>query len=727
MDRTEHQGGAEHERAKELSLRGARPPTEVPGYDTQRFLGAGAYGEVWVALDRNTGRRVAIKFYTHRGGLDWSLLSREVEKLAYLSADRYVVQLLDVGWESDPPYYVMEYIEHGSLADKLDAEGALPVDEAVSLFREIAIGLSHAHNKGVFHCDLKPANVLLDQDASPRLADFGQSRLSHEQTPALGTLFFMAPEQADTKAVPDARWDVYALGAILCNMLTGDPPHRNDSNVSEIESGHDLEDRLARYRKAIHQTGKPTEYRKRRDIDRELIDILDRCLDPDPKNRFPNVQALLDAMTVRDGRRARRPLVLLGAVGPALLLIVMGLVAWRWFDTIVHESNESLTARTLQNNEFAAKFVAREAGNELETRYRAAEQVAVLDRSFHTLLRQVLADEPLAELRRQLSDPTRTEAELEPLREEFRAHPALQPLQRRMEEIYADNDNLKIASWFVNDPQGLQIARSARSHTIGRNYAWRTYFSGWPSDHAPDWRPVPDDHIVETHLSAVFLSQASDKWIVAISSPIYDLDPTAEDKFLGVLALTVEVGGFVELQELADVTEPFAVLVDWRDGANKGLIVQHPLYDQMRDRGESVQTVVGARLDEASLPQGDRRKQYRDPVAEFEPGAAYRGIWLAEVSEVRVRDRPTGWRVVVQQSYQGAIGAALAKLKSSLLTSGLIALLLMATVITLLWILVLKLLNRTTGGAAGSGRSGSVTPTETMATLPNFQQPSRNK
>src|ERR1700761_5195748 len=107
------------ERSKERSLAHARPPLEVPGYAAERFLGAGAYGEVWVARDLNTGRRVAIKFYTHRGGLDWSLLSREVEKLSFLFGDRYVVQLFGVGWEAEPPYYVMEYLDHGSLADRL--------------------------------------------------------------------------------------------------------------------------------------------------------------------------------------------------------------------------------------------------------------------------------------------------------------------------------------------------------------------------------------------------------------------------------------------------------------------------------------------------------------------------------------------------------------------------------------------------------------------------------
>jgi len=198
-------GETDHEAARVLSLRGARPPVKVPGYDQEQFLGHGAYGEVWSAVSRNSGVKVAIKFYTRRGGRDWSSLAREVEKLRYLFSDRYVVQLLEVGWESDPPYYVMEYMENGSLEDLL-RRGPLPVNEAVAYFREVAVALVHAHNKGILHCDLKPANILLDQDRRPRLADFGQSRLTNEMSPALGTLYYMAPEQADLTATPDARW-----------------------------------------------------------------------------------------------------------------------------------------------------------------------------------------------------------------------------------------------------------------------------------------------------------------------------------------------------------------------------------------------------------------------------------------------------------------------------------------------------------------------------------------
>ena len=205
-----------------------------------------------MAIDQNTGRRVAIKFYTHRGGLDLSLLAREVEKLVFLSADRYVVQLLDVGWDANPPYYVMDYIENGSLEDHLRQHGPLPVGQAVEIFREVATGLLRAHGKGVLHCDLKPANILLDQDHRPRLADFGQWRMSSEQTPALGTLFFMAPEQADLQAVPDMRWDVYAWRS-AARMLTGKAPHHSLQAVSQIDSTPNLIQRLARYQDLIRR------------------------------------------------------------------------------------------------------------------------------------------------------------------------------------------------------------------------------------------------------------------------------------------------------------------------------------------------------------------------------------------------------------------------------------------------------------------------------------------
>src|SRR6516162_213805 len=329
-------GPQECRRSEQLSLQPLRPPTQVPGYEPERFLGRGAYGEVWIAVDCNSGRRVAIKFFSRRGRQDWASLSREVEKLGLFFNDRYVVQLFKVGWDADPPYYVMEYLENGSLDEQL--QGPLPVERAVTLLREIATGLMHAHNRGVLHCDLKPANILLSADHTPRLADFGQARLVHEHSPALGTLFYIAPEQADLRAIPDARWDVYSLGVLLYRMLTGELPYRTDAAVTELETSQGLEQRLGAYRRLLRESPRPRAHHHDPDTDRALVQINDRCLAVEPKKRFPNVQAVLSALDARALQRARRPLLLLGGLGPALLLGGMFLFARAMIVMAVNET-----------------------------------------------------------------------------------------------------------------------------------------------------------------------------------------------------------------------------------------------------------------------------------------------------------------------------------------------------------------------------------------------------
>jgi len=190
---TEIQNDDDRERSRRLSLQANKAPAEIEGYSIVRRLGTGAYGTVWLAREDRTGRMVAVKFYPHRRGLNWSMLSREVEKLAAVYTSRNIVRLLDVGWNAEPPYFVMEYVENGSLGNFL-ARGRISVEEAIRITREICSALIDAHGAGVLHCDLKPDNVLLDNQLHARLCDFGQSRMSHEQSPALGTLYYMAPE-----------------------------------------------------------------------------------------------------------------------------------------------------------------------------------------------------------------------------------------------------------------------------------------------------------------------------------------------------------------------------------------------------------------------------------------------------------------------------------------------------------------------------------------------------
>lgn len=725
-DPTLSQGDPERLRAQEMSLRQCRPPAAVPGYDLERFLGSGAYGEVWVAIERNTGRRVAIKFYLHRGGLDWSLLSREVEKLAFLFADRYVVQLIGVGWDSDPPYYIMEYVEQGSLAERLQY-GTLPVGEAVNLFREVAVGLVHAHGKGVLHCDLKPANILLDQDGKPRLADFGQSRLSHEQIPALGTLFYMAPEQADLKAQPDARWDVYALGALLYCMLTGEPPYRDDALAQQLERTADLEQRLAIYRRAIRKAPPAQKHRQTPGVDRALVEIIDRSIAASPERRYPNVQAVLDALELRAARRARRPTMILGAVGPLLLLLIVSLFSWQGFSAAVQQHAQELAQRARANNQLNALRVADIAAKELQRRFEAVEQVAGSP-EFQRAAAAAIDNPELVQLSGQLSDPKYAEpvgpvaAEQESLLKRFQSLPARQSLQAEFRRLIppwmsppakeGEEGEDQVASWFFCDADGVSTVRAPESPTIGKNFAWRSFFHNGERDHERSWRPDPKEHLRQTRLSAVFQSQANGNWIVAASAPV--LDREHGNRFLGVVALTVRVNRFVELK--GDENQ-FGVLVDLRPGDHHGLILQHPLYDQLRpirpaDRDpasldayrkqqveyrETLKRLQDYRLPAELEPDESGRagpfEDYRDPLAAAPEGRDYDRHWLACMEPVVVRGEPTHWVVLVQESYDSAIGAALNRLRHGLLGYGLAALAMVALVLASLWLLALRLLN----------------------------------
>ena len=721
------QGVPERRRSRDMSLERGHPPTEVPGYEPERFLGVGAYGEVWVAVEKNTGRRVAIKFYAHRGGLDWSLLSREVEKLAFLFADRYVVQLVGVGWDADPPYYVMEYLEQGSLAERLRS-GPLPVGEAVDMFHDVAVGLVHAHGKGVLHCDLKPGNILLDQDHKPRLADFGQSRLSHEQAPALGTLFYMAPEQADLEAVPDARWDVYALGALLYCMLTGTPPRRTAEAVEQLEGAGDLKGRLARYRQMIRGSRPPTAHRQVSGVDRALAEIVDRCVAADPKKRYPNVQAVLAALNARALQRARRPMMVLGAVGPVLLLLVVSLFAWWGFSTAVRRSEEALTVRALESNGFAAQAVARNAANELERRYEAVEQMAASAR-----LREVLAetvDKPeMQRLLEDLSEP-RPDDQLEPLRQRYREHPDYRTLQdefaalipQRMRPPGQEEKAEEVASWFFCDARGISAARVPESLTIGKDYVWRSYFYGGDRDREETWRPEAAEHVERTRPSAVFRSQAREhRWIVAISTPVFAEGP--EQEFLGVVALTVEVGRFVKFERGEG---QFAVLVDRREGDHTGSILQHPLFGKLHDLyGRLPDRFQECRLSKDLLDTLDSEdfkngrlesmKSYRDPVAADPQGQEYDRQWLARMEPILVRGEPIGWAIVVQEAYDSAIGSTLAGLRSRLVRYGLVALMMIVVVVAGLWAFAIRMLRETSPGRLlVSDREGTETPNSSV-------------
>ncbi len=684
----------EIQRSMELSGLAGDAPSVVPGYRILKPIGEGKYGSVWLAREQNTGKHVAIKFYTHRRGVDWSLLGREVEKLAVLYTSRNIVGLLAVGWDHDPPYYVMEYLENGSLAAKLSA-GPLPTTEAVRIATRICQALVHAHGSGILHCDLKPANILLDQDFEPRLCDFGQSRLADEHSHSLGTLFYMAPEQADLKAVPDARWDVYALGALIYNMLTGAPPFRTNENEQRLSDAGSLEDRLTLYRHIVSDGPKPSKHRSVARVDQQLAEIVDRCLAADPAKRFPNAQAVYDKLLSRERFRARRPLIVLGLILPVLLLLFIAPLAMEAMNDAVNTTQENLTRRALESDVLSVNLLADSINRELEDRRHELETFAA-DKS----LREAVA-----------------EFSTKPVHERL-------PLEQQLDQLKRENDQrLKElgreldASWFLLDASGIQRWRSPASPIPDHNFASRDFFHGGGFDYSENDIP-PDNHATRNWMISIpFWSTTTELYVVALSVPIFD--PRQGEDVIGLLCRTLTLGSLIkdyqrnwQKNETDGVDRKLAIIDgrdldgkyywqllahSWMDDSKLGQIpeadfkklrldgivdadVAHDLEQLMRQSKKG---------DETNPQEGefDRTRRYIDPVFQFDPDT-YKGEWLAAFSRVG----KTKWVAVVQERKDAAL-KPVKELQSRMLTSAFGGVLVVFSLVAGSWWLIITLLN----------------------------------
>jgi eukaryotic-like serine/threonine-protein kinase len=209
----------------------ASSPVQVPGYEVLSELGRGGMGVVYKARQVKAGRLVALKMIlagAHAGRDELTRFQREAEAVARLQHPN-IVQVYEVGEHEGLPFFSLEFCPGGSLEKKLSGT-PLPPREAAALVEVLAQAMYAAHQKGVVHRDLKPANVLLAEDGTPKITDFGLAKKLDEagQTATgavMGTPSYMAPEQAEGKQVgPPA--DVWALGAVLYECLTGRPPFK---------------------------------------------------------------------------------------------------------------------------------------------------------------------------------------------------------------------------------------------------------------------------------------------------------------------------------------------------------------------------------------------------------------------------------------------------------------------------------------------------------------------
>jgi eukaryotic-like serine/threonine-protein kinase len=308
-------------------------------YDILESLGQGGMNDAYKARDRASGRLVVLKVpFTSLIGdpATYSRYQRELEIGKRLHHPN-IQQLLDEGRleEGVAPYLVLEFVDGTLLREYLRQNAPLSPDEAVRIAVQLADALQYCHEHGVVHRDLKPENILIESDGTAKLVDFGIALLQGARrltfrrlTTGFGTPDYMAPEQVQGDR-GDARTDIYALGVMLFEMLTGDVPYHGDSPLAVMSQ------RVT--------TDAPLLRRKRLDLSPALEAIVWRTLRREPSERYASMAALLEDLENLDRvsipkeypsqtssqRRISREHVVNAAVlvGALLLLAVIGIIA----------------------------------------------------------------------------------------------------------------------------------------------------------------------------------------------------------------------------------------------------------------------------------------------------------------------------------------------------------------------------------------------------------------
>ncbi len=589
-------------------------PRRFGKYELRSQLGRGGAGVVFLAHDPDADRLVAIKLLREGDLASPDEVARFQEEARRAAGLRHegIVRVLDVGEHRGEPYFTMELIDGGTLAQRAAELRGRP-SAIARLVADVARAVHHAHQHFVLHRDLKPANLLLDKAGAPHVADFGIARAldAHRLTaPGVlaGTLPYMAPEQITTPEDLTVAVDVYGLGAILYELLCGRPPFDADS-APELS------------RAVVEQA--PVAPRQRAPdagIDEDLEAICLKCLNKNPADRYASaagVAADLDRyqndepVVARRAPRGERTARLLRrypttsalALTGVLLLATTAAVAVSVAGTQEHE----LRAEAVKVDRYAALALSgavlyelRGLGDELEAAARAA---------------------PIVELAKHRDDQARVAA--------FRAHPRANGFDSYL-LVGAD------ARWIARAPRPEQ-------DRVGAPLGWRDYFAGAAQLGRAGTHGV--------HVSRAYVSTADGTARFSLTTPVY-----CDGTWCGVLQGAIDAAAALGALTLSDPGEPARIaslLVrrdrdrpdqpmpdDWlvmlHDGLVHGELDVVPDVGGLRRLSEAAGAARGAVSEETD---------YRDPI----PG--FSGRWVAGLAAVR--GAPAA--VVIQTRLESAI------------------------------------------------------------------------
>ena len=273
------------------SSTGPADPQHIGEYVISSLLGTGGMGSVYMASHVDTGQVVALKVLGPEQSNNPELLRRfqlegEVAReLKHLN----LVEVLGTGSTGDIHYIVQEFVDGIDVGQLISQRGSLPVKRSISIIRQLAESLAYLHENNIIHRDIKPSNLLISRDGTAKLADMGVARLLEEESDSgqrtvvgtlVGTVDYIAPEQANDSHTADARSDIYSLGCTWYEMLTGSPPFPDGNLTAKITA---------------HATQSPPDPRELNpDIPEGLVAVIMRMMAKLPRQRHQTIQELLD-------------------------------------------------------------------------------------------------------------------------------------------------------------------------------------------------------------------------------------------------------------------------------------------------------------------------------------------------------------------------------------------------------------------------------------------------